>query len=274
MEIAANVHVVTVGQGVLPGLAPPNVYLVTGTNRTAFIDTAYGHEDEVRAQLGLWEGLGKPEIAAIILTHRHPDHIGGAGRLQQATGGQIVSSPSEKESIEHALKQFEVGRVVADGETLDLGGATLELIHTPGHTMGSLCVFYREGGVLFTGDTILGSGSVVISPDHGDMQLYIQSLRKLLGYDARVICPGHGSVVNQPRAKIEELIEHRLDRERQVLRLLQRGQHTTDELLEAMYPELDSRLHDSARRQIRSHLMKLESEGKVLEATEGEYALK
>ena len=120
----------------------------------------------------------------------------------------------------------------------------------------------------------MGTGSVVIIPDQGDMSLYIQSLRKLLSYDTRMICPGHGPVINEPRAKIEELIEHRLERERQVLALLQGGKRTIEEMLEVMYAKLDSRLKDSARRQIRSHLMKLEREGKVLEAKEGEYALK
>ena len=263
MEIAPNVHRVTVGEGAFAGVFAPNVYLVTGDERAAFIDTAHGKDEEVEAQLGLWESRGRPAIAAIVLTHRHPDHIGGAGRLQEATEGEIVATAVEKASIEEALPGYRVGRAVGDGDRLDLGGATLEFIDTPGHTVGSLCVYYREEGVLFTGDSILGSGTTVISPEHGDMASYIESLGRLLEYDAGLICPGHGAVINRPQAKIRELIAHRLDRERQIHDLLRAGHTTIEELFKAIYPELDRRLHDTARSQVRAHLIKLEREGKA-----------
>ena len=263
MEIASNVYRVSVGQVAFVGVYAPNVYLVVGDDRAAFIDTAYGKDEEVDAQLKLWESQGRREIAAIVLTHRHADHIGGVLRLHDCTGGPVTCGSAEREAIEGTLDGLQVDRVVDDGESLGLGNATLEFIHTPGHTVGSVCVYYREEGVLFTGDTILGSGTTVVSPDHGDMALYIESLRKLLRYDARIICPGHGPIVNQPQAKIQGLIEHRLERERQILDLLQEGQDTIEELFIAIYPELDRRLHDTARSQIRSHLIKLEREGKV-----------
>ena len=273
-EIAHNVHCVTVGESALAGLYPPNVYLVTGDSRAVFIDTAYGKDEEVKAHLDCWRARGKPEIAGIVLTHRHIDHIGGASRLLKVTGGEIICSAVEKEPIEKELNGFKVGRPVGDGETLDLGGVTVEFIHTPGHTFGSLCVYYREHGLLFTGDTILGSTATVISPDHGDMTQYLDSLQKLLGYESQMICPGHGPVIKKPRAKIEWLIERRLYRERQILDLLLKGERTIDELFKDIYSELDRRLHDTARSQICSHLIKLEREGKVKQTQDGPFALR
>ena len=265
MEVAPNVHRVVVGEGAFVGVYAPNVYLVTGQGRAAFIDTAYGKDEEIQAHLELWESLGRPQVEAIVLTHRHGDHIGGAARLREATGGDIVSSPVEKGPIEAAQPSVQVGRAADDGETIDLGGATLELVHTPGHTVGSMCVYFREEAVLFTGDTILGTGTTVVNPGDGDMTSYMASLRKLTGYEAKSICPGHGPVVTNAAAKIQELIDHRLDRERQILGLLEQGQRSVEELFKAIYPELQPRLHDMARNQVRSHVIKLEKEGRAVD---------
>lgn len=274
MEIAPNVHRVTVGEGAFVGVYAPNVYLVKGESAAAFIDTAYGKDGEIETYLGLWESLGKPRIDGIVLTHRHGDHVGGAARLQKATGGEITCSAAEGDAIEQELGPGRIGRRVGGGDTLDLGGATIEFIPSPGHTLGSLCVFYREEGVLFTGDTVLGSGATTVSPEHGDMALYIESLRKLVGYEARMIGPGHGPIINQPRRKLEGLIEHRLARERQILDLILGGRRTIEELFVALYSELDRRLHGAARSQIRSHLIKLEREGKVAREHGDAYTLR
>jgi len=96
---------------------------------------------------------------------------------------------------------------VADGDTITVGGLTVEVVHTPGHTLGSVCLYLREEKALFTGDTALGLGTVAISPPpHGDMALYLQSLERLKGYDCAVMLPGHGQAVHDVRRKLQELI--------------------------------------------------------------------
>ncbi len=268
MEIAPGVHQVTVGKSAYMGVYPPNVFIVVGKRAAALVDGGYNRSDDVKARVDYLSNLGNPKIAAIVITHRHTDHAGGAGPLHKATGGVIMCAPQEKEPLEMGLEGAKVGKVVADGETLDLGGATLEFIHTPGHTLGSLSVLHKEQGLLFTGDHILGTGTTVVNPDEGDMALYIKSLEKLLNYDVKVICPGHGPLVRDAKAKIRELIQHRLEREQQILTLLKAGRRTVEDFLKGIYPELDSRLHPMARNQIKTHLVKLQREGKV-KSTDG-----
>ncbi len=274
MEILPRVHRITVGKSNIQGLHPPNVYLVMG-RRLTFVDTGYNRTDDINVRLAYLKGLGDPEIAAIAVTHRHIDHAGGASALHMKTKAPIMSHPDEVATITPQLEGAKVGKTVADGETLDLGGLTLEFVHTPGHTMGSMCVFIKESGVLFTGDTILGFGTSVITPGEGDMALFLESLHKLLKYDLKTILPGHGSPITDPKAKIHELINHRLEREAQLLGFMNGGQRTVDDFLQEFYIKagINSGLLDLARNQIRSHMIKLEREGKVKAVSGDSYRL-
>ena len=118
----------------------------------------------------------------------------------------------------------------------------------------------------------LGTG-VVLPPPYGDMALYLDSLQRLLTWDAALLLPGHGPLVRQPAQKIAELIEHRREREEQLLTALGRGQRTLDQLLRQIYPELTSNLTSMARQQIISHMEKLRQEGRVTVEGEGKEAL-
>lgn len=245
------------------GTYPPNAYLIKA-KEVALFDAGYGDEKAVQNRLEQMKSLGIFRLAYIILSHAHVDHIGGAPAIKAALGGQIVVHVRDKAAANRALKGTAVDRTVQDGDVIELGGPQVEIIHTPGHSPGHLCLFLREAGVLFSGDTILGVGTTAIQPKRGDMKQYLDSLRKLLSYPIKLICPSHGPMIREPERKIKELIQHRLDREAQVLDCLRQGCQTVEEMVKVIYPELDQRLHRQAVGQIASHLIKLEKEKRVL----------
>lgn len=262
MEIVAGVHKISVPNDTAMGLSAPHVYLVVA-HEAAFINSGYGHTDSIQARLDYLQTLGNPKVTAIVITQRHSEHYGGAEAIHKTTGATIISHPLEKEAIEKGLGRTSVGKTVANGDTLDLGGATLEFIHTPGHTPGSLSILLREQNILFTGDTILGNGTTVVMPDGGDMTLYMDSLARLLKYRAKILCPGHGPVIRTPQTRIQNVLDKRLEREQQILALLQESPRTIEEFLKEMYSDLETNRQKLAIGQIRSHLIKLERENRV-----------
>ncbi len=124
-------------------------------------------------------------------------------------------------------------------------------------------MFLREPRALFTGDNVMGTGTSVVNPGEGEIALYLETLEKFMRYDPAVIYPGQGPVVTSPRAKLQELIQHRREREAQIVTLLTQGPKSVDDLFRVLYSGLDERMGHLARNQIRSHLIKLEHEGRV-----------
>ncbi len=271
MEIAPGVHSIPMPTWTFMGVYVPNVYLVAG-EEAALIDSGFEDREAARSRIEYIKGLAPLKLAYIIITHPHPDHIGGCRAIKKATGAQIVM---------HSLAAAQARRghrvtgdvLVEDGDVLDIGGIHLEIVDTPGHSPASICIYVKESKILFTGDHILGIGTTVVDAPDGDMTQYIDSLKKLLKYDISLICPGHGPPIHEAERKIEELIAHRGERERQVISCLRQGRKTVAKLVAEIYPELDQRLLELARRQVLAHLRKLVKENKVAVAGE-EYALK
>jgi len=299
VEITLRVHAIPAPVKTYTGPYPPNVYLVMDGGQAAMIDAGFSGEDSVRERLAYLKGLPGLRLAYVVVTHHHFDHSGGAHGLREATGARIVmhrqeaplleaaareDTPSDvelPEEMREAREQLRRWReeaalsrpdiLVDDDDRLRVGAASLRLVHTPGHTAGHISPFLQEEGVLFSGDNVLGVGTTAIAPPpHGDMVQYLASLRKMQGLNAALLCPGHGPVVKEPNRKIQELLDHRRERDEQILGLIGQGRDTVRRLVKAVYPELDQRLVPMATGQILSHLHKLEGEGKVKTRREGD----
>jgi glyoxylase-like metal-dependent hydrolase (beta-lactamase superfamily II) len=236
-------------------LAPnPGLRELEGTNTwvvgrwpAAVIDPAV---DDARHLGEVLEAAGR--VGAILLTHDHPDHAPGAGTLAAMTGAPV-----------YAARQAEGWRRLRDGQEIRLPGVRLRAIATPGHAPDHVAFFLEGDRALFTGDAVLGRGTSVIDPPEGDLAQYLRSLRRLRELRPRTIYPGHGPVVLDAMAKLEEYLAHREERERQVLEGLAEGPRTPEELVPSIYAGYPAELHPLAARSVLAHLLKLEAEGRV-----------
>ena len=261
MELAPGIHNVITEE--TPRTGVTNTYLIIGREGAVWVDAGWARAGEAQARIDYWRRVGSPKLIGIVVTHRHPPHWGNAPAIAALTGAPIISTAAEKDAIEERMVGAKVHQVVQDGETLHLGDLTLEFVHAPGHTYGSLAVFLREPRALFTGDNVMGTGTSVVNPGEGEIALYVETLEKFMRYEPAVIYPGQGPVVTSPRAKLQELIRHRREREAQIVTLLTHGPKSVDDLFRLIYSGLDDRMSQLARNQIRSHLIKLEHEGRV-----------
>jgi glyoxylase-like metal-dependent hydrolase (beta-lactamase superfamily II) len=234
-----------------------NTYLV-GTRELLVIDP--GPDEPTHLQAILQAGGGR--IRWILCTHTHEDHAPGAPRLKRLTGASIggMRAPLTEHDFE-----LDLDRALADGDTVTCGEVSVRAIHTPGHASNHLCFLLPGCRMLFTGDHIMQGSTVVIWPPDGNMKAYLASLRRLLEFDLACFAPGHGYVIEQPRAELDRLVRHRLRREDKVRQALLRAAAgvTVEMLLPTTYDDVPQVLHKMAALSLRAHLDKLVEDGEV-----------
>ncbi len=264
-----------------PGIAVllahnPSAYTFTGTKtflvgkaEVAVIDP--GPDDPTHID-AIVAAVGDRRIAAILCTHTHRDHSPGARPLAQRTGAPVVGcAPLALESLgpgaDAALDgAYSPDRVLGDEESIVIDGKPLVAVATPGHTSNHLCFAWRDS--LFTGDHVMGWSTTVVVPPDGDMADYMRSLEKLRERDDRIYYPAHGPPVTRPKQYVRLLVGHRLQRERQVLRIVEESPASITAIVAAAYPELDPRLTGAAGASVLAHLLDLERRGAVQQLSE------
>jgi len=256
-EIADGVRrIIAPNPGMMTGPGT-NTYLI-GTDDIAVIDPG----PVIDSHLQIIADSGN--IKWILVSHTHPDHSPGAGKLAELTGAITIGIPAP--DGEHQDRSFRPGRIPADGDTLDGPDFSIRMISTPGHASNHLCFLHAGHRWLFTGDHIMNGSTVVIDPPDGDMQAYLQSLDSLRKIEIDAIAPGHGDVFHNPRDVIDWIVQHRLEREKKVADAVSAYPDlTSHELVPQVYADVDERLHGWAERSLLAHLIKLQRDGRIIE---------
>ena len=245
-------------------------YLV-GDDELVVIDPGPDLDEHVAAIVAALDGRN---LAAIACTHTHRDHSPASRALKEATGAPIIGcAPLALESIGPRAdasfdKQYAPDKVLVDGETIEFdSGKTLIAVATPGHTSNHLC--YAFGDALFTGDHVMGWSTTVVVPPDGDMAAYMRSMELLRQRGDRIYYPAHGPAVTKPNQLVRGMIGHRMQRERQILKLVGEKPRDILDIVANAYPGLDHRLVPAAGGSVYAHLLDLQQRGRVV-AGEGD----
>ena len=216
-----------------------NTWLLPG-REPALVDAGVGHTEHIES---VAHALNGAPLVRVLITHWHPDHVKGLPALRDRWQGLVVVDTAR--------------------DPVPAGDGRLEIIPTPGHSPDHLCFFDREAGDLYCGDLVRKGGTIVIPANKGgDLRAYLASLRLARELAPRRLLPGHGPIVDDPAALIDEYIEHRQKREQQILQAMLEGARTVDEIVRQVYPALPASLSSAAADSVRAHLAKLRDDAR------------
>jgi glyoxylase-like metal-dependent hydrolase (beta-lactamase superfamily II) len=257
-EVARDVSLVAARTPTLLPATHTNSYAI-GRQAVVLVEPASPYEDEQREWVEWARALGSGErrLVAVLATHHHADHIGGAAFLSKELG-----LPLWAHELTAARIDAPVARHLHEGERIVDGW---EALHTPGHAPGHVCLFDPTTRTAIVGDMIASVGTILIAPGDGDMQVYLQQLARLAELDAFVALPAHGDPVEKPTDVFQRYIAHRLGREAKIVEALRgAGEATSAELVALAYDDVSPAIWPIAKLSVDAHLEKVVREGKVV----------
>jgi len=246
----------------LPPATHTNSYAL-GSRQVLLVEPATPFDDERRAWIEWARGIASEgrELLAIIATHHHSDHVGGAEFLCSELGLPLWAHAKTA-----ALTGLPVARELSEDDELVLDGPTPQrwrCLHTPGHAPGHVCLFEPSLKVLVVGDMVASVGTILIDPADGDLTAYLEQLERLASIDAVRALPAHGAPIDPPEPLFRHYIAHRLMRERKVVDALDETPQSIEALLPKVYDDAPQYLWPLAALSLESHLIKLVADGRA-----------
>jgi glyoxylase-like metal-dependent hydrolase (beta-lactamase superfamily II) len=238
-----------------------------GDRQVAVVDPGPDLPEHIEALL---RAIGDRRVVAIMCTHTHRDHSPAARPLSKVTGAPIIGcAPLALESVGPRADaafdgDYPPDRILQDGDSVEVDGLAIAAVATPGHTSNHLC--FAVGDALLTGDHVMGWSTTVVVPPDGEMAAYMASLDKLRQRQDRVYYPAHGPAVTNPQQYVRGLMGHRMQREKQILRLVGEKPRDIPDIVANAYPGLDPRLVNAAGGSVLAHLLDLEKRGLVVQS--------
>ncbi len=244
------------------------VYII-GQGEVALIDPGPDTREHLDVLMRALEG---ERLTHIFVTHFHMDHSPAARPLAERTGAKIHASAIALKHDPCDAVRLEAGDdtgftpdvTLHDGDRFAGPGWTLEAVSTPGHTSHHMAYALLEENALFPGDHIMGWSTTIIGPPDGDMSHYLASLEKVRDRNCDTLWPTHGPPIREPRPFIQAYLDHRLEREAQVLGQLASGKHLIKDMVADMYADVDKRLHPAACHSVLAHVLRLIDLGRVV----------
>jgi glyoxylase-like metal-dependent hydrolase (beta-lactamase superfamily II) len=236
-----------------------NSYLI-GEHELAVLDPGPESDEHFDALVG---AIGGRPVSHILVSHTHRDHSPLARRLGNISGARVYAQgphrparnpPTGTPLDNGADTAFMPDVALADGDLLTGGGWTLRTVLTPGHTANHAAFALEGAGLLFSADHVMAWSTTIVAPPDGSMSDYMASLDKLIERDDKLLLPGHGGPVKNPRDYLRGLKEHRLARERAVLARLRQGDRSIDELVKTIYRDTDPKMYPAAALSVLAHL--------------------
>ena len=250
---------------------------ILGTREVAIIDPGPKDPEHAAALAGALPPGAR--VRAVLVTHAHRDHSAGAEAIGRLFDAPVLGHGDPRGARSPLMTELAAAGGLGGGEGLDYSFApdrairggellrgldwTIEVLALPGHTADHLGFAWLEGGALFTGDTVMGWSTTLISPPDGDLGGFRTTLRRLQKRQDRIYYPGHGAPAAYPQALAGHILGHRAQREQEILDELAEGPAGVTDLVARLYADVDPRLHPAAARNVLAHLIDLTERGGV-----------
>jgi glyoxylase-like metal-dependent hydrolase (beta-lactamase superfamily II) len=245
------------------------VYII-GTGDVALIDPGPALPEH-RAAIEAALAANNERISHIFVTHHHLDHTPLAHPLAQHYGCKVYGFGAQKFAPVEDDARLEAGDdlgfqpdvIIEDEQIFDGGNWRIQALHTPGHTSNHVCYAFLDQNALFCGDHVMGWSTSVVSRPDGDMGDYLAQLRRIRDLNFKTLYPTHGTAIEDPHEFVTAYIDHRVDRENQIIQQLSHGPQSIMDIVKTLYTHIDKRLYPAAAHSVLSHLVHLVETGRA-----------